>query len=496
MLTGCSLAGAWIAVAIGEGDDGERERLRRRAKWLAIALAAQAVACLANPWFVRGALFPIETLRYLSASGAMGDAAAAKTSGPWASISEFRSPFWYAGQSIAWRTIQAYWALLVVAALGVLAALARKRRWRALDGAPLASVFALLLLALMSMQMRRNIALLALIGAPLAMIEISSLSLFAARASGRRRIVGAWTLRVAPIALSIWWISGIASGRFYYVERRVSGTFGIGFNPTMYRRDAVAWLAEQEQRPENERPGPNLYVDFFASSNSLLWLPPRYRLFFDTNTFGYPESVLATGLGLGRGMLKEAQTPQALAALFDGRGIDTVLLQCGADCDELVQGLAADASSWALVYVDPHAVIFLRRTPKNAALIDARPNVAGSIDARAWIAGVEGPDLYRAMELGSRAAVLLDLHLPAKAVVILEEACRLAPDYHEAWTNLGRCHGILANDAHLARRPQAGVVQELNAAIACFVRALEIEPDYQAARANFELANNALAGRW
>jgi len=460
----------------------------RRMRLLAIALVVQVAVCLVNPWHYRGAVFPLATLQFLHGEDVMAGSTGDPSTSAWSEISEFQSPFSFHGQHINARTIHAYYVLLAVAAVGLIAMLIQGRFGPAI---------VIIIFFVMSVQMRRNVALFAMIATPLAVGAVASAFPWSAfdRPSSFWRF-GVSALRRFLIAVTIglagWWIYGIADGRFYYVERRITREFGTGYSDRTFQRDAVQWLADQ--------PGlePRLFVDYFSSSNTLQWLPPRFKLFVDTNTFAYEDDTLKTAFKLGLGQTDHNR-------FFDQYGVNIILLHCGPDTQMLVRRLAADDGKWALVYFDRHSVIFVRRIVKHVPVITADPLSGKDLDPNEWIAALSGPAsrpvstnrlvssrYYNALALGTWVNVPMSLGWSRPALVLLNEALELAPDYHEAWYYLGVCHGNLGN---AAARTQAynEAEQHWTSALACFQRVLDLMPDHQDAAKYLEATKQRLA---
>lgn len=455
MLTGAFLLGQLWAMFRSRGRDEEiRATDRRRLRMLAIALGVQIVACCVNPWLHHGALFPIQTLGYLKSAGVMGGAEGWSGESAWSAISEFKSPFAFLDQPINQRTIHTYLVLLLVCVLGLVAMLVR--------GMP-GPALAVLMLLVMSTQMRRNIAQFALVAAPFCMIAFAGLQAWSPEVQKAARRVRA-ALLLATILLSVFWIHGIVDGRFYFVERRINRVFGIGYNPRIFPVDAVNWLASQEAIQ------PNLYVNYFASSNTLPWLPPRFKLYVNTNTFAYREETLATAYRLGLGQEDHTQ-------VFNRHHVNAALLHCGSDTQLLVRRLTVDQYEWALVYFDRHAVIFVRRIQEHVPLIRANMLTEADLDAKAWIEETRGSASQRAMDLAIAAGVPISLGWHRPAIVLCEEAVRLAPDYYEAWQYLAVCHGNLGNEAAKAERYDEAIA-EYEKALECFGRVLEQVPEH------------------
>jgi len=403
-------------------------------------------------------LFPVQTVSYLSRENVMGAGPDQPATNAWSLISEFHSPFRYIGEPISGRSIDAYWVLLAVALAGLSCLLFQARYGPAI---------LMLILAAMSFQMRRNIAQFALAGVPMA---VGALAAAASKATQSSR--GARWARMFLIAtttgVALWWTLGIVNGRFYYQERRITRQFGAGLSQRTFAESAVRWLADQ---PELQ---PELFVDYFASSNTLLWLPPRFELFVDTNTFAYKEQTLAAAFDVGLGRLDHN-------TLFDRFMINVVLLHCGPDTQPLVRRLVSDYTNWALVYFDRQAVIFVRRIPDHVPVIRGSQPTATDLDARKWIDAYDEPAHTKALSLCTAANVPVSLGWYAPAAELLEEAVRLAPDYYDAWCILGVCHANLGNAAARAGHLPAART-EYSAALDCAKRALSVQPTFAPAQ--------------
>ncbi|RIK65107.1 MAG: hypothetical protein DCC65_13055 [Planctomycetota bacterium] len=455
LLTCAVLAGQLIQLWRTNANGAQREAQRRGARLLTLALAAQIAVCFINPWFARGAYFPIETLQYLKSARVMGGAEGWSGESAWSAISEFKSPFAFLGQPVNFRTIHAYLLLLAVC-VPAIPALIVHRRW--------GQLFMLLGLLAMSTQMRRNIAQFALAGAPLAMIALAGLPAWSAEAARAARQVRA-VLLLVTIGLAGWWTYGIIEGRFYYVERRVNRVFGTGYNERVFPIGAARWIAENA-----DQLSPNLYVNYFASSNTLPWLPAKFPIFVDTNTFAYPEDALAMAYRLGLGQSDHAE-------FFERYGVNIVLLHCGSDTQMLVRKLADDFTNWALVYFDRTSVIFLRRTVAHVKLILANPRSERDLDPAKWLSEMRGGRRQRTIDIGLACGVPLALGWHQKALGLAEEAVRASPDYHEGWQFAAVCHGNLGNDAALAGNYDTALA-EYQKALECFAKVLTIVPGH------------------
>ena len=454
-LVGILLTGAWWAGSLFDWARTREAKSVLSVRALTIALALQIGVCFVNPWTYRGVLFPVQTLSYLSRENVMGQTSEQTGQNAWGLISEFHSPFRYAGELISGRTIDAYWILLVVAAIGVACNAAQAR---------IGPGLALLLLTAMSFQMRRNIAQFAVAGAPLAVGAIGmTVSRIAAHAT-TVRVLKSLTA-VALSALAIWWSAGIISGRFYFDERRITRQFGSGLSERTFAEPAVRWMSAQGDLQ------PNLFVDYFSSSNTLLWLPPRFTLFVDTNTFAYAEDTLGAAFDVGLGKIDHE-------GLFDRNKINVVLLHCGPDTQALVRRLVVDYTNWAFVYFDRQAVVFVRRIPEHVAVILGNHPSPADFNAAGWIASNGEPPFAAALSLGSAVNVPISLGWYSPAAQILDEALKLAPNYHDAWYLLGICHANLGN-AEARARNMANARKHYQQALNCAKRTLELTSDHQ-----------------
>jgi hypothetical protein len=469
LLTGSWLAGEllrwlWLRLAGSTGSV-----MPRSVRLLALALLVQIVACLANPWHIHGAIFPLKTLQFLQSQEVMGGSAGDSSGSAWSEISEFQSPFSFAGQIINARTIHAYYVLLGVAAIGLILLLARGQ---------IGPAVAVLILFAMSTQMRRNIAQFAFVASPLTVGAIAGyLGSLAARGrfSPLRRYLKAG-LSITTIVLAAWWIQTIWTGRFYYVERRITREPGFGFNERMYPRAATEWLAKQEQLK------PQLFVDYFSSSNTLLWLPKRFKLFVDTNTFAVQDETLRLAFDVGLGKAPHNE-------FFDRYGVNVVLLHCGPDTQTLVWNLVKDDGQWALVYFDEAAVIFVRRIPEHVPVILANPITHAAIASKIipWISASPGPlgRYSKTLFYGTVINVPMSLGWWELAAEMAKCAVYQAPDYFEAWEYLGVCHGNLGNAAAKAGNYDQAK-KDWTAAEECFKKVLDLRPGHQEAAKHME----------
>lgn len=428
-----------------------------------ILTALTVVACFAHPWGYRAAVFPLRTLAYLQSQEVMGGAPGESAKSAWAEISEFQSPFEFWNLPINRWTIRAYAVVVALSAAGV-ALLVRR-------GAVGPAVIVLMLF-LMSTQMRRNIAQFSLAAAPLSIATLHAISTGLRLKMVRKVLVGGIGLG------SLAGAAAVASGHWYFSERRISREFGFGYSESAFSRRAASWLTGRSELK------PNLFVDYFASSNTLPWLDKRFKLFVDTNTFAYREETLRLAYDIGLGKVPHGP-------FFDQYGINAVLLHGGPDTQMLIGAMTRDSGEWALVHVDSTAVIFVRRIPEHVPVIVQHEARERDVDVREWIASLSGPSAARAMAIGSAASIPISLGWWSSAAVLCEEAVGLRPDYTEAWINLGLCQGNLANAAARAGHGDEAL-RLAREAIRSFERATVLEPENAVAKENLRRARASI----
>jgi hypothetical protein len=431
-----------------------------RVRFLGVVLICQMLVCFINPWHWRGATFPLRTLKFLQEQDVVSGGPAEAPRSAWGEISEFRPPFQFLNEPINNRTIHAYLIVLSVAILGAIALLAVGRHGEFL---------VVLGLVLMSLQMRRNIAQFAFVAAPLSMGAI--LAFAGAKLQSLRGPARLASIVVVAL-LAIYCVQTIYTGYFYFTEKRINREFGADFSDATYPRPATEWISSQTALK------PGLFVDYFSSSNALLWLPERFKICVDTNTFAYPEPVLRTVFDLGLGKTSHEK-------FFNDGGINVAMLHAGPDTQMLIRSLAADTANWALVYVDPYVVVFIRRIPEHASIIAANLPTPANTSVDAWADSATGGRYHQAQTICSMANVPISLSWYRSVVVLIDQVLRRTHEYSQAWyisslahANLGKAAGRKRDFAEL--KIQYKVAQDYAA------KAIALDPDNTAARQIYE----------
>ena len=475
LLTSSWLAGAAVLWLWGRHRWESSADLVRPVRLLAAALAVQIAVCVINPWHVHGALFPVRTLQFLHGQAVMGGAPGGASSSAWSEISEFQSPLNFDGMIYSCRTIHAYYVLLAVAGVGLVFLLVRGQ---------IGPAIALLVLFAMSTQMRWNIAQFAFVAAPLAAGILAAY--WRGNGGGVRFATQQRNLKpclaAATVLLAAWWVLDIYTGRFYYVERRITREWGTGYHEFTYPKAAVQWLAKHDQLK------PQLFVDYVSSSNTLFWLPERFKLFVDTNTFAVKDETLRLAFDVGLGEVPHNK-------VFDRCGINVLLLHCGPDTQYLIDHLVRDDAQWALVYFDETAVIFVRRIQEHVPVILANP-ITPDVIARTttcWIALSDYPGgYYRTLFLGTALNVPMSLGWWEQAARLAKDVIQGAPDYFELWEYLGVCQLNLGNSAAKAHRYDEAK-RDWTRAVECFETVLRLRSDHREAAKYLDVTRHLLA---
>ena len=464
-LIGPLMAAALLAGDVTQWATGRRDADGAGPARLRLAmLAAQTAACFVNPWGISGAVFPLRTLQTLQQQGVMPG----EGRGAWSEIREFKAPLSELGAEAGARVIRVYLLLLAIAAAGILAAI-RTRRWGV--------ALLILMFAAMSLVMRRNIALFALLATPL------SVGALVAWLEGRTRFtaggpVGGILASVLALAAAGWWLPRVYSGRFSSDDQRVRA-FGSGWSRLAMPIEACAFIKSQ---PGLQR---RLCTDFFSSSNTLPILSREWQVFLDTNTFAYPPAAMTELTSVTNGS-------RPFGEFFDSQGVNVVLLHAGGgQTRELIRRMQA-SRDWSLVYVDEAFVIFVRRIDAHAEVIASHTRTETSVDFEAWMARAEKLHLPTGYALMLMARVPQALNWHAPAAQLLRRAVELDAGLGIAWLSLGVTYGEMANDAIRAGRGIEFARRYAQSARDCFEKALRIEPDNAVVRKNLEIARDVV----
>lgn len=300
---------------------------------------AAAGACLVNPYFLRGALFPLELFRKIGGD----DGFYRRTIGELQGIGDFlfkHGPF--ASPYLALFLLAA--ALAAVSFAGTLA----KGR---------VSVFRLLLFAAffwLGWQAKRNSGLFALVTATVTLWNAGDAFVLFRRArtgatTAASPVTPASLRVVAAVALVVTAI-GVVNGSFYDYAGE-GRTFGVGERPDWFPHEAARFMT----RPG--MPGRALCFELGAAAVYLYHAGPERKVFIDPRLEVNPRPVLERFLAMMRGAA--AGDP----AWTDGLGTSDpaqwpALLVARGRTGAVLRGLLADPR-WRPVYADAAGVVFL-----------------------------------------------------------------------------------------------------------------------------------------
>ncbi|MCK5113873.1 MAG: hypothetical protein KAR11_03840 [Phycisphaerae bacterium] len=479
------ISGGWAKFAQKPRD----KNLVRRMKLLLILLTAQLLVCFVNPWTWRIVALPLQTLLYFrqhnmpTSFGQIG-------AHPWSSIGELLPSFHdaYAGRFGTYM----YILMLGLGITGSLAA-AGRRRW--------ASVLLIIAMGGMSLSMRRNIALAAIIIVPVGLGAILSLfRSFPAVATWFRRHP-AWNISCGcvVILLAAGLFYGTATNKYYSAQLR-DDRFAMGLHPVSTPVAAADWL-------NKHKPHGRVWSDYTGSSNIFFLLNyadtpdghPEPSIL--TNTWAMPVEVMGEALDITKGI-------KPYREIFDKYGVEVVVLRNvtitmkpqirkstdpnGLDCLLIPIGVELlNDPQWTLVRIDPTHLVFMRNTGKNSKLARTNAIQEHTFDTKAFIERLRGMDPVAGDVLRYGGVGLQRLGWYEKSIEVLRASVEEDPDSMLAWLELGGSYGLRGEelkkfgDWKLAR-------ENFNAAKECFERTLKIAPGYKPAVHNLSLVQNDL----
>jgi tetratricopeptide (TPR) repeat protein len=442
----------------GPADAAKAADARRRSVRLGVTLAAMVACCFINPWTWRMVLLPFQTLLYFRANHITD----AGSTHPLSTIGEFYPPlavaFFYA------KATWAFCAVLGVAAIGLLAALLR-RRWGH------AAIIAMMVVV--SLSMRRNIAVasLMLLGPALGAIH----DLLAPRLSrrlGPRLAVASACVVAAVSALLVW---SVVTDAFHFNERRAA-RFGLGYSPLKMPRNACDWI-------NVNKPVGRIWCDVDISSNLYYFMQPHRDLPIITNSWAYQPEIMADVIRAGQD-----------TAFFDQEvkkyGIEVVAVRAAKTNALLMKHLGA-GDAWAPVSIDAMHVVFVRKAGPDAALAARASITPESLDLTALLAKFAAQDPRPEYSTYLGALTLARLGWTDAAIETARRAKEINPDYADAWNLLGMMSALRAN-SHLATSKYYEARIDLQAAEDAFQHVLDIQKDDPQAKQNLSAAQGQL----
>lgn len=347
---GCAIAGALVAElpllpAAWRRDSAWPAATRRELfVWGAVAVAAT----LANPYFHRALLFPLELMTRIDGS-----------SGVYAAIGEFRPPFSGYFPTFAIGSYQVFvWFFAAVAiAAGLVRAVSRGPRpgtasCAPADPAPSFDVGAFAFaaaLAWLSLLARRNVGIFAVGAVPFVGACVAILSTWsAARLPRARQAASAWPTRAASLAVvgATVAICGLVVTNHWYAVTGETHEFGLGVFESNFQPRAVEFFREQKL------PGP-MFNDMTAGGY-LTWDEPTGKgVYVDGRLEVYDTPFFGA-------YLSSLSDLQAWRRDADARGIQSVMIfHRWGNRHPFLRALGS-LPEWRIVYYDETVATFVR----------------------------------------------------------------------------------------------------------------------------------------
>ncbi|MDP6546733.1 MAG: hypothetical protein QGH60_22390 [Phycisphaerae bacterium] len=412
-------------------------------KWFAGVVVAQMAMAFVSPWGWRTALLPLQMMWYLGANKLM-PAGQAGVTHPWSVIKEMYPSL---SPIFAWSVTSA--AFTVALVLGGLAAIGTlwTRRWSYL--------LLLAAMAIMGMQVRRNIGPSVVILVPVA---VAALWAVGAKLSLRRPPRGFTTIvSGATILACAFAVFTVVTNRFYFFQ-------GIGprFGPGISKVDLPIEAGEYLQTLPK---GTRVFTTFGLSSNVL---------YFGGGETGYHEVPL-----LGNGWACPPRNMQLVRMIALGRkpftpfarryGLGAVVLRIDKLSAPLARSLLQNPD-WMLAQVSARIAVFVKRS--------VAPGPPPSMTTAQFIARIESLDPAKPVyPLQAAARMLEHLRLLDMAIATAKRATEVDPDYLGVWDVLGVNYALRAQVRRQANDPAA--VNDFRQAKRCFIEAQKRDPDSQ-----------------
>jgi Flp pilus assembly protein TadD len=396
---------------------------RERHRPLIAAAILSTAACLVNPYFFRGVLFPLQLFSEIHSGNVMREL-----------ITELQSPISHAGFSIFFIRYP------VVAIISALTFLLNRRR---ISPGVLCLWIAYLYL---SAQAERNLSLFGLVAGFSTIVNCSE----AATQNRLQRTLRfcSWTTRAACTVLVLVSIPAVVTD-WYYQRIDPSRRFGFGVAKNRFPIRAMKFI-------DGERL-PGRILANLTDSNFVLFDRGAKSIYVDGRGEVYSGEILKTADELFKTGARFDET----AASND---IGTVMIAYGKD-GNLFRTINRKPE-WAPVYFDDTHVVFIRDSAENRTTVDAlrvdwnNPNqrevaVDSRLDPPDWLDGLwprVGDDIA-AKSLGQLALLTGNLRLARER---FEEALRLRPDDTDAALHLLVICRALGDDLS-AQRVQSNV---------------------------------------
>ena len=392
------------------------DRLRPIAAVAALATAA----CLVNPYFLEGALFPLQLLREIRSGNVLDEL-----------IDEFRSPFELAGPTYF------FISYLVVAVVSAASFWANRRR----ASLSLLGIWAAFLY--LSVLAQRNLSLFGIVAGITVAANLNQAD-EAGHLGGRLGRAVPWAARAASLLFVLVMVPVVASDA-YYRRTDTAKLFGFGVAEHRFPIRAMAFVRREGLPvPVLNSLGDGGYIVFEGGPKSV---------FVDGRLEVYGGEII-------REALKLLSTGEGVDALADRLGIATVVVRHTHE-PGLLQTLAR-SPEWVPVYFDEGHVVFLRASPATRDLaerlrIDWQQPVAREVPVPPelappdWLAGL-WPKVAVERDQVSLGQLFVAVGNLAEAQKQFEEAVSRDPGEETANLYLGLIYRATGREAEAAGR--------------------------------------------
>ena len=407
-----------------QANELEAENYSAQFRRLAFCLAGVTLACFVNPFTYHMPYMPIETLIYFKKHN-ITTPPSDSTAHPMSEIGEFYPPFAIGFEYWAFG-MKFYLGLLSLAGVSTICAIV-KRKW--------AAGLIVLLMIMVSLSMRRNIAVACLIMTPISIWLIwQVVKQFAVKyASDRSLKISGMVLSCFVVLVSAWLTIQVVNNS-YYIEIGSDDRAGLGISKTEMPISAAVWI-------DKYNPTGKLWCDYNSSSNIYYLTKPHRSVPILTNTWAYPHSVMKENIDQIR-CEKGLDFDKDIAKKY---GVGIVLLRTGQATKKLLTKLSL-SPDWAIVDISARYVLFVRKLASNQALIASQQITYKNFDTDKFIAEVIKSDPANpAQTLTLAGSTLAEICFPDHAIKLYEKAIEYSPNFAQAY------HGLSFEYANLMR---------------------------------------------
>ncbi len=351
VLIGCYLAGELVRWRINLPYQWDaRNPLKDRAFMMLLGTGVVCLlVCLANPSGIHGALFPLEQFQMIQ-----GDDNIFRQN-----IAEFHRPF---AEMYQWNP--ATKALIVLLVVSLTSFILNFKRW------DLTRVLLFGLFLFIGISARRNIALFALVAAPLTVINFRQWASSLGKESLLRRAgekIASWR-PVMAVAVAVFLCFGLwqAVSDNYFLKTVGAAKFGLGVNSESYPVAAADLIIKRDLQG-------NLYNQLGFGGYLIHRLYPERKIFIDGRNELYGEEFFKRYIDLTKKPISDPMLaqldPDSWDKLVDDYNLQLALLNVRVGYDNKLIKTLYDSPKWALIQHDGTSALFARRGGDNAQAI-------------------------------------------------------------------------------------------------------------------------------